>query len=148
MKQTITLILIFIGFLSFAQPTQNGKTRDKIKTQKVAFITEQLELTSDEAQKFWPIYNQFEKESREIKSKYFRPLRKQLREDVKISDSESNKLLEQIVEGENKMHLAKQTFISNLKTAISANKIIKLKAVEEEFNRKLLGKLRNHRNRN
>lgn len=148
MKHTITLILIFIGLLSFSQPPRDGKMRDKIKTQKVAFITEQLELTTTEAQKFWPIYNQFEKTSRAIKSEYFRPIRKQMRANSNISDAESNKLLEQVITGENKMHLAKQKFITDLKTAIPAKKIIKLKAVEEAFNRKLLGKLRNRRDKN
>ena len=29
---------------------------------KNAFITQKLQLTTDEAQKFWPVYNQYENE--------------------------------------------------------------------------------------
>jgi hypothetical protein len=51
---------------AFAQdiPEQEGseKKQQDIQALKVAFITKELELTSDEAEKFWPVYNQYDKE--------------------------------------------------------------------------------------
>ena len=57
--KTITCIVFIISFsiFSFAQPN-----RDKIKTLKIAFITEKLDLSEKEAQQFWPVYNAFEEE--------------------------------------------------------------------------------------
>ena len=56
--KTITSIVFIISFsiLSFSQGN-----RDKIKTLKIAFITEKLDLSEQEAQKFWPIYNKYDK---------------------------------------------------------------------------------------
>ncbi|MBT8244585.1 MAG: hypothetical protein HKP48_07350 [Winogradskyella sp.] len=145
MKKIITLTLLFIGLLSFAQPPRNSKMRDRIKAQKTAFITEKLELTSDEAQKFWPIYNTYEEMTRKIKADYFKPIRKQMRQNSDISDAKANKFLNQMTEGEDKMHQAKQKLVNDLKTVITSKKIIRLKAAEDEFNKKLLERLRSFR---
>jgi hypothetical protein len=57
--------IIFIVVLVFSTFTalyaQDG---EKIQALKIAFITQKLELTTDEAQKFWPVYNQYEGEIR------------------------------------------------------------------------------------
>ncbi|TCK68908.1 hypothetical protein DFQ05_0418 [Winogradskyella wandonensis] len=147
MKRIITLLLLFAGLLSVAQPGQNGRMQERIKAQKVAFITEQLELSADEAEKFWPIYNNFDDKSNKIKSDYFRPIMRKIRKNQEVSESEANTLLEQMIEGENKMHLAKQTLLEDLKKVIPAKKIIKLKAVEDAFNKKLLERLKSLRDR-
>ncbi|GGI57938.1 sensor of ECF-type sigma factor [Winogradskyella haliclonae] len=147
MKQIITILLIFTGLLSLAQPPKDGKMKERIRTQKIAFITEKLALTADEAQKFWPIYNQFDDTSNKIKSEYFRPIMRKMRRNQDVSDSEANSFLEQIIEGENKMHLAKQKLLKDLKSAIPAKKIIRLKVVEDEFNRQLLKRLEKFKNR-
>lgn len=145
MKKTITLIVLFIGLLSFSQSSKKGKMRDQIKAQKVAFITEKLELTTEESQKFWPIYNKFEATTRSIKNEYFRPVKKQMRQNADVSDAQANSFLEQVIIGEDKIHQAKQKLLNDLKTAIPARKIIKLKPVEDAFNRELLQKLKKFR---
>lgn len=38
------------------------KKQQDIQALKVAFISKELDLNPDEAQKFWPVYNQYEKE--------------------------------------------------------------------------------------
>jgi len=45
-----------------AAPDVSEKKQQDIQALKAAFITKELELTPDEAQKFWPVYNQYEKE--------------------------------------------------------------------------------------
>ncbi|GET33542.1 hypothetical protein PbJCM13498_24050 [Prolixibacter bellariivorans] len=66
------LILIAILFLSgpslFAQhhSKKDFPGWDAIKNQKIAFLTEQLSLTPEEAQNFWPVYNMLESERAKI----------------------------------------------------------------------------------
>lgn len=57
-----------MGSLSFlkAQDENGDKRADKIQALKIAFITQKLELTSEEAQKFWPVYGQYENEIKSI----------------------------------------------------------------------------------
>ena len=38
---------------------QNDEKQQKIQALYVAFVTKKLELTTEEAQKFWPVYTQF-----------------------------------------------------------------------------------------
>jgi hypothetical protein len=59
MKNGIILLVVLIIHLSaFAQkPRMDG---DKIKQLRIAFISEELELTTEEGQAFWPIFNDYE----------------------------------------------------------------------------------------
>ena len=55
MKNIILLLLLVSSFqISLAQ---QGQHRERIKALKTAHITNELNLTSDEAEKFWPVYN-------------------------------------------------------------------------------------------
>ena len=63
-----TFFLIWIA--CFAANGQSRQERfEQIENQKTAYITKQLRLTPTEAQKFFPLYNQYTKEIRNIKSK-------------------------------------------------------------------------------
>ncbi|MDQ6757613.1 MAG: hypothetical protein M3004_11835 [Bacteroidota bacterium] len=64
MKNCVLIITIFFNF-SFSYAQNEGPKGEKIQALKIAFITQKLNLTADEAQKFWPVYNQYEKEVRQ-----------------------------------------------------------------------------------
>jgi hypothetical protein len=66
MKKYLLIFLVFLGSFSFAA-AQNGKS-EKIQALKVAFITQKLNLTSTEAEKFWPVYNQYESEIKTLRA--------------------------------------------------------------------------------
>lgn len=65
-------ILLLFGFITFAtllteaQVTGNERVGEKIKSLEIGYLTKQLQLTPDEAEKFWPVFNQYRKETREI----------------------------------------------------------------------------------
>ena len=60
----------------------------------------------------------------------------------KLSDKEATALIDQIETIEDELHASKKAYIKELKTVISAKKIIKLKKAEDEFNRKLMKQFR------
>jgi len=68
MKKIILIATLFLtAFTGVKAQDDNGpdggaKRREKVKALYVAFITQKLNLTSDEAQKFWPVYNQYDNE--------------------------------------------------------------------------------------
>ena len=68
----IYFLLAFIAITNFvkAQETQNGsqKKQENIEALKVAFLSKELVLTPDEAQKFWPLYDQYSKELKLLKN--------------------------------------------------------------------------------
>ena len=61
-KFSIPILFLLATTFSFAQG--HKEKQEKIKALKVAFITEKLEFTSDEAQKFWPIHTEYDNELR------------------------------------------------------------------------------------
>ena len=56
------LLILFVMVASFFSVTAKAQDGEKIKALKIAFITQKLQLTPEEAQKFWPIYDQYERE--------------------------------------------------------------------------------------
>jgi len=59
------IIFLFIGMATFAKAQETApdeKRQQDIEALKVAFISKELELSPEEAQKFWPVYNQYSKE--------------------------------------------------------------------------------------
>jgi Skp family chaperone for outer membrane proteins len=64
------LLLIFTLFTLTCTGLQAQQGQEKLEALKIAFITRQLNLSTDEAQKFWPVYNQYTAESRKIHQEY------------------------------------------------------------------------------
>ena len=60
------IVFLFAAFSAAAQQPGNPKREEKIKALYVAYITQQLNLTPDEAQKFWPLHAQYESELQAI----------------------------------------------------------------------------------
>ncbi len=59
--------LFCISIVSFAQEQQpDPKQEEKILALEIAFISRKLDLTPEEAQKFWPIYNEYKKDVRQV----------------------------------------------------------------------------------
>ena len=63
MKKYLLILIIILGSLSVTKAQVPG---EKIQSLKIAFITQKLQLTPDEAQKFWPVYNEYDNEVRGI----------------------------------------------------------------------------------
>ncbi len=144
MKKYSLLILLLVFSLSFGQ---NNKKLDRIKAIRVAFISNKLDLTSDEAQKFWPIFNQFESKQFDLRLEKKVLINKLKPENTtNISDKEMYKLLDESENLENEIQNNRKSFVKNLQGIISPQKILLLKQVEEDFKKELLKQIRNNRN--
>jgi Skp family chaperone for outer membrane proteins len=147
MKMKLYLVILVLA-TSFTFAQGNQEKREKIKALKVAFLTEKLALSSEEAQKFWPIYNAFEEKQFEIRYKKLKGLGNQLKDnsEEKILDKEALQLIAQFESYEDELHGLKKKFIKDLLVVLSPKKVILLKKYEDEFNRKLLRQMREGRN--
>lgn len=122
---------------------QRGDKRERIKALKVAFITEQLGLTTEEAQGFWPIYNTFEEETNAIRFKEMRVIRKDIRENLdSMNDTEANALIKRFNTAEDRMHKLRMELSEKLARIIPPKKIIQLKIAEDDFRRKMLNEFK------
>jgi len=62
------LLLLTFSFLITILHAQDKQPRpgSKIEAMKIAYITNKINLSTEEAQKFWPIYNKYAAEIREV----------------------------------------------------------------------------------
>ena len=88
MKKYILILTLLLGSFSVAlaqdNPTGDDITRqERVKALYVAYVTQQLALTPEEAQKFWPVHTQFETELKGVKKDLSELDRQQARLDIK-----------------------------------------------------------------
>ena len=147
-KNILSILIVFISLNAVAQDGPFlRKKKEQIKSLKVAFITNELDLTPDEATKFWPIFNAYEDKQQEIKRQKLKGYldRNDDNSFDKLSDKEAAAILAQMENSEDELYQARKKFVANLKGVISPVKILKLKKAEENFNRKLLQQYRDRK---
>lgn len=139
-KKLFPLFFLFLSFNFYAQSDNFKDKKEQIRAMKVAFFTTELDLTSSEAEKFWPIYNTFDDKQFELRHQKMKGYFKRMQGDnlSKLSEKEANVLLNQIQDNEEDLYNLRKKFIMNIKDVLPSIKILKLKKAEEDFNRKLL----------
>lgn len=134
MKRVFSILLIFLflakGQTVFAQP---GK--DKVEALRIAYITEKVELTSHEAEKFWPVYNEYNDKIKAIR----RNMRKSYRDrSENMSEKEAEQLYLIFIQSKQAEADVHRQYNEKLKGIIGAKKMVKLHVAEEEFRRKVM----------
>lgn len=130
-------MILFLALGYYATAQDRDAHREKIKALKTAYITEGLNLSPQEAQQFWPVYNEYEQKRRQ--------LYRQERAEVEIeclSEEKANSKLEEYVELEREDYLLKKKYYNDLKKIFTARRIMELNKVEDDFNRKMMREYR------
>lgn len=125
MKKYLLILTLVLGGLSFAnaqEGDENKKVQD-IKALYVAYVTKQLDLTPDEAQKFWPVHTQFENDIKSV-----------------------NKDLPELQKQQAYLDVKKR-YQDNFSRIIGASRCDRFFRMDGEFKRKLL-EIRNQRQQN
>ena len=139
MKKALLLFTLCFTTALFAQ----GK-HEKIKALKVAHITEQLELTSKEAEGFWPIYNASEEKRHTLRRTERKEIMKKIDDDFNsLTETEATALIEKSLDVKEKELQTYRELVKDLKGVIPPKKIILLRKAEEDFKRQLLERYRN-----
>jgi len=130
--------------LSFSASAQDW--RERVKLEKIAFLTSEMDLTSSEAEKFWPIYNQAEAQKSDAFEKMNKAL-SDLRDAIKEGkdDSEVEPLLREYLELCSSPSRIDEEYISKYQKVISIDKIARLYVGEEKFRRQQIHRLNDGR---
>jgi len=135
MKKLIILLILLVPFYTNAQE----KRFAKIQALKTAHITEALELSPEQAEKFWPIFNAFDEKMHEYRStERFQVIEKVKNEGSTLTESEANALIDLQLKLYNDQAENRIQLINELRNVITPQQIIKLKVAEETFRRKIL----------
>ncbi len=153
MKITKLYRIVFLLFLagSFSASAQNSSDQkheerkerfQKIQTAKIAYITEKLSLNTEEAQKFWPVYNQLEEERRSIRHKS-----RGLRDDkiASLSDQQIREALNQRLAIQQAEVNIDKNYMEKFLKVISPRQLATFYRAEKEFTDILLKKLDSQR---
>ena len=145
-----TLLALFICTATFSQKKRQRISRDKIKAYKIAYITEQLNLTEKESEKFWPIYNLFDEKLHQLRSQESSRIRKLLSDEGGINDiteSDAKEVMLSVSAIRDKTHKTYKEYYSKLKEVLSYKKILKLLSAEQGFKKSLFERLKKSRNK-
>ena len=132
MKTLIIVLSLFCFVNSYSQED------DDITSYKIAFITDRLDLSSKQAQEFWPIYNKHNKRYENLKKNTWSPIKDGLNKIDKLSTNEAEQLLEDYRLYKKKRLEYREDYIKELLTVISPKKVMQLKKADYDFNRELL----------
>ena len=129
------ILCVISLLLTLNLAAQSPDKRERIKALKVAFITEKLQLTESEAQKFWPVYNSFEESMHKFRKEFYKKRHTYV---ANLSEQEAKSILNDMIKTENEKNQLKEKFMNDLLKIIPAKKIIQLKITEDEFNKQML----------
>lgn len=133
-KILAAIVLLFLG--TYAHGQQPGDN-ERLQAMRVAFITNALQLTPEESQNFWPVYNEYEAEQREIRKKY-----RAGRQMMLMNDEELEQHLENTLRMEEELLQLKRTYIDRLKEVLPIRKIAMLNQAENKFKEEILKQIR------
>lgn len=135
---TTTLLLVLIGFGAMAQqqedpePAQlDPKAQEKINNLRIAYLTDKLNLTTEQAERFWPLYREFAQERRKIATE-LRVAQNELdkqKDDVKRQQA----VVELSLKVKQRMLDLEKDYSGRMMKVITAEQVLNLRKAELEF---------------
>ena len=146
MKKLISILLtLSIAVAALAQPQEGKRPQgrpdfEKIKAERVAFITSEVGLTAEEAQAFWPVYNEIEAQQRELMQAE-RKAYMELQKALKDGDGNVQALLDAYLKAKSNNVNLHVVNAKKYQKVLSAEKTARFFTCDEKFRRQQIGKL-------
>ncbi len=147
LKKIIALVLVatasLVALAQPGEPPMEGKGKEKMEALKRAYYTEKLELTSAEAEKFWPVYNEYDAKKDAA--------RKEMRKAIKKSESDSVTTKEatatiDLVSLKRKEEVDLDSkFLKDCLPILGAPRTMQLSKLDREFQKQVMEKLQEKR---
>ena len=145
LKTIAALAVVLMTIPSFAQESRGKRDegwKERMKSEKIAFLTNELSLTPEEAQVFWPVYNKCWEQRDKCHfgvMKAYRELSQAVKEGK--SESELNSLLEAYVNAQSAEMSLDKSQLEDLKKVLPTEKVARLYLAEEKFRREQIHRL-------
>lgn len=148
MDRILLLVVLVVSSTTFIHaqdedlPPLSDERMKEIKAQKSAYITSKLSLSPDEAQKFWPIYNEMDEKQDAIRKEMRAMHKDQKKDGVEMSEAEASQLIDKGLASRQKELDLEKAYAEKFKKSIGAVKTVQLKKAERDFHREVLKKFR------
>ena len=137
MKKLILFICfsLLMGMTLMAQKRapMDEASRKKLDASKVAFITSYLDMSSEDAAKFWPVYNEYKDKSAKLRS-----ITRSARNAKDISDADASTMLDNIVEADIEKSALRKEYYDKFRKILSDKKVLLLMEAENEFRKQMV----------
>lgn len=145
MKKIISLVGVALVLTLTASAQQKGENwQEKVRAERVAFLTTELDLSEAEAQVFWPVYNAVQQERRDA-FKAVRSATKALSEALKKGEGDTAALLDDYLKAREKTAALERSSVERFKKVLPIEKVAKLSLAEEKFRHRQIGQLQQGR---
>lgn len=139
MKKTLlSFLLITCAILSFGQSQEE---KDKVEQLRIAFLTEDLDLSVAESQQFWPIYNEYKGASAKTEAE-IKILHKEMKKSENPSESKVQDAINSMADAKASQVNSERNYLSQSLIVLGPDKTLKLIKSEKEFRRRILKNLR------
>jgi len=123
------------------RPGDFEEKREKIEAIKVAFITEQIDLSVEESQSFWPVYNEMSDKEHALR-KAQRDAFAGLKDFENASDKDVEKAIMELADLQIEMEKLRKNYLPKFIDIIGAKKTAKLMRAEKEFGKRLMERMK------
>ena len=143
MKRILASIIAVVLISSTAVFAQNKETEQKIQAARIALITERLSLTPEQAEKFWPLYNEFSQKRKELRNEYNAEKAKL---NMETATEEQKRALLNFGHQLKERNLAlERTYSDRMLSIITSDQILSLKKAEDDFRKMVLQQIQKRR---
>ena len=132
-------MVLTITLVSFSQTEE-----DKIEKLRIAFLTEELDLSVEDGQKFWPIYNDHQTIKKQIDSET-KAMMKKMKKSEKPNDAEVRQSIDEMSDLKLSAVKSEIEYLTQSLEVLGGEKTLKLINSEKEFRRRVLKRLRESR---
>ena len=137
MKIKCVTMIVMLSLTSSMILAQNPN-QERLNAYKIAFFTRKLNLTPGEAEKFWPLYNQYQDKRMQIQKERVQLNRRVNQEGATLSEQELVAAADKLIELQVAETDLAVTFHKHLKEVLPAAKVIKVYQAENQFRMQLL----------
>lgn len=129
----LSLLFVFAISCVYCQNEDNSAklNRDRIKAQKVAFITQSLDLSVSEAQVFWPVYNEYDSKATNINIE-IRKLTQSGKID-NLTDKEVEAISDKLIENQMQLADLQKAYYEKFKIVLPPKKVMKFYIAKGNF---------------
>ena len=143
MKKNILILILVLFPLTFIKGQNTN--REKLDAYRIGFFTKKLNLTSEEAEKFWPAYNEYQNKRNEILIQRRDLIRNFNQNESTLSDKELTDIGDNLINTFSDESAMAQLFHKKLKGILSPEKVIRYYQAENQWKAQLLNQLQENR---
>ncbi|GCD77036.1 hypothetical protein JCM31826_05180 [Thermaurantimonas aggregans] len=140
----LTVLLMSVLCAGAQHDKIHQKARTRIENMRIAIITSRLDLTTEESEKFWPLYNEYRKKIDKLHQDRMELIDRKMQSDSvnALSDGEAEKVLSSILKINDEYARVQNEYYKRFQKLLGSRRALELYRSEVQFKRAIVRELR------